>query len=817
MRPFDLRNSYLDDEGKPLVGRIRFCKFHTTVLENIYNVNGNVPLPNPMFTNTIGQPDSQVFLKDNTNYTVRFDKYVGNGDMIEDQDNWLFQYSCDNLWDIYGVNVDSTTFQLVNNITDLRALDPSTITTRDNRKVVILGGYNVIGDKPQVMYVWNSSSIENDNGGSVIKVNSIATGRWELVNTFGADGIDVRHFGVFGADSIQDATDTMSLKIGYANTYAQSVGLSLYFPANDGITWYKINNLNLSGAIFAKDTRIFGNTGTASQITVTDDTSYLDCYTNNSYKAVYTITGPVVKTSWGVNSDNCIFSPSYKLIVDSIMNTNHRDFEGIVIDCQYEFPDVYLDGCQINAVKKLGGISYFQNCKLTESMFSDSCDFSGITIRSNDIFDIEDFPTTSKWMKLRAQIANHVVDFKGRTVDSTYVFGWTIDATYKNAVFNNYNAIHNTVTLENCSGTLTIPYAKNIYVTNGSNVVISNTDSELTAVGITDSTARLDYGVFTEIDNLTLKNSTLDDQFNKIIKTYNFTAEHSKVYPFIEMFYNGTTCVAEYSDITTINASRVKPIIQNCVIYRGIVSRENDSGNIDFDLINNVFLNYDAQSFGHHIASDTHTNAHVIGRWVNNNSMLPGHFITIDRTNIDLDEQSHSYVYESNTGPNVLQRYEAKWSDIQIFGGTAGSPKVITGAQRWENGPFAIRFNGSMFRNDENGGGHTNPDVYLTQFAMFTVGTRNIGQLALTCIPPQHLEGDFYNSPRDLWVTSNQTSVDEKERLWYSSNVGTPAGIMFMNGYTWRITHIYHMYELNNYANMPSYFELPVNYHISKY
>ena len=54
--------------------------------------------------------------------------------MTEDEDNWLFQYSCDNLWDIYGINVDATTFQLVNNITDLRALDPATIATRDNHK-----------------------------------------------------------------------------------------------------------------------------------------------------------------------------------------------------------------------------------------------------------------------------------------------------------------------------------------------------------------------------------------------------------------------------------------------------------------------------------------------------------------------------------------------------------------------------------------------------------------------------------------------------------------------------------------------------------
>ena len=41
MRMFDNRNSWLDDEGKPLLGRVKFCKLHMTTLENIYNINGN--------------------------------------------------------------------------------------------------------------------------------------------------------------------------------------------------------------------------------------------------------------------------------------------------------------------------------------------------------------------------------------------------------------------------------------------------------------------------------------------------------------------------------------------------------------------------------------------------------------------------------------------------------------------------------------------------------------------------------------------------------------------------------------------------------
>lgn len=815
MRQFDNRNSYFDNENKPLIGRVKFCKLDTTELEDIYNSDGNA-LANPVFTNTLGQLQYQVFLKDHTDYTIVFEKYIGNGTFTEDNDisNWLFQYSCDNIYDIYGITVDCDGVQAVNTIQDLIDFDPRTLA--NDRNYIQVLGYDELGDCEPVYYRWHSTSSENTNGGSIIQSSVLNYGRWKLVNTF-LEYFDVRHFGVFGAMTRNSANISMGVKIVAAQNYATSIGKKLYFPAIDNdVTWYNFYNVSsISNSLFDKDTWVFATDGNSHRIEV-DENSGLNIYGDGNF----TLAGKTVYTSWGASAEHVIFDPSSTLYFDSTCITNHRDSTNIIIeaDAGIAIDNWFFDGCKLNLIKNIGDYCYFQNCRVEEKLFADSCDFQTITVHYSDILDIEDFPTTWKWVVLRSQLADNVVDFKGRTVDSTYVFGWTIEATYKNAVFNNYNAIHNNVTLENCFGTLTIPYAKNIYITKGSNVVIANTDTALNAVGITDSTVRLDYGTDILVTNLVIKNSTLDDEYNKVINTYNFTAEHSKVFPFIVMMTVGSTnCTAEYSDITTINTGKIKPIIQNCVIYRGIISRENDSGNIDFDLINNVFLNYDSQSFGHHLAADTHANSHVIGRWINNSSMLPSHFIIIDRTNIDLDEQSHSYVYESNTGPNVLQRCEAKWSDIQIWGGTQGSPKVITGAQRWENGPFAVRFNGTMFRNDENGGGHTNPDVYLTQFTMFTVGTRNIGQLALTCIPPQHLEGDFYNSPRDLWVTSNQTSVDEKERLWYSSNVGTPAGIMFISGYTWRITHVYHMYELNNYANMPAYFELPVNYHISKY
>ena len=107
-----------------------------------------------------------------------------------------------------------------------------------------------------------------------------------LVNNFESI-LDVRHFGVFGADSKSEATDLMSIQINAANQYASVHDLGLFFPSIDGLTWYKMNGLSLYKAVFAEETRVFGNTNYPNIITMYDENGYLDVYTDSGYKAVY--------------------------------------------------------------------------------------------------------------------------------------------------------------------------------------------------------------------------------------------------------------------------------------------------------------------------------------------------------------------------------------------------------------------------------------------------------------------------------------------------------------------------------------------------
>lgn len=831
-RPFDFKWSWLDDEGKPLAGKVEFCKLHTTVLENIYD-NQGYPAENPIFTEVqTGQLVHQVFLKDKTDYTVRWYKYIGNGDMTEDPDNWLFLYSADVLWDVYGVEFETDAYQVVDNIAALRTTEPEAVKTRDSRKVVLLGGYYQLADKPTVMYVWNPYSIASDNGGDVIKVGTVNTGRWELVNHFDESGVDVRHFGVFGADGISDATDAMSLAIGIASNYAASINRPLYFPSNEGNTWYKVNNLNISGAIFAKGTKVFGNTGTASRITVRDQDTYLDVYTNASYKGVFTIAGDVVRTSWGVNSTNCIFEPELKLIVDSPVNTNHKDWADIIVDVLEPIDHVQFTHCQLNAIGTVGDWSTFINMKVTEAMFQQGVSLDTVTVFDNDIIDLSDFPTTSTWLSLVSETSQRVFDFQGRTVDSTCENNTVGDITYRNAVFDGYEVKQGTVNFENCRGTVVLGNSvQNIYTRDCPSLGLGGTVTSLTNFVSQDSTVA--FGRSMTIATVNATRTNIEDS---------------------GIVHSGTTMAFASSyvksglSVTTLNALdtgfygdivAVVPTFIKCDFYDGTVYQNN----VTSDPINFVFRNCNFYAGGgHHFAASV-ANTLVIGEWTGNYSALPGHFITFDRTNIDPDEQHHSYLYSDNSGPHVLQKLSAKWKDVVYTGpsypGTGDAQGVLQNKTiygGWQigggtsetnvNAVQAWGYRGRMSRNDEHGGGTTLIDYYLTEFQMFSVGSQNIGQLAMTATLPSHITQDMaigvstsiYGMPFDFRTAGTWAPIDEVERLWYSSQVGVPRNIMFLGGYTWRITSVQGLGLLGFSQLFPGNvnWELPVTYEIKQ-
>lgn len=641
MRMFDNRTSWLDNDGKPLAGRVRFCKLHTTEPEVIYNGAG-LPLSNPVFTNTIGQLDTQVFLSDSVDYTVYFDKYVGSGDMMTDETGWLWQYTADDYWHTYGIEVEANSYQVVNTVADLRLLDPVTVEDRDGRKIVCLGGYNAVGDKPEVYYIWNASGRENDNGGNII--SGSIPGNWELLNTFGANGVDVRHFGVFGTATRQQATSLMSLRTGVANAYAVSIGLPLFFPSLDGLTWYLIDNLNISGAIFAADTRVFGNTGTSSTITVYDESSKLNVYSDSSYRAVFTIAGGVVKTSWGENSDRCIYNPTTRLVIDSDMATNQRSFSNIVVECRDYVSTCMFDNCEILSIGKLGDNTSFSNCHLTEQMFQTNTDFMSVTTNSSDVINIDEWPTTRKWLLLASHGGTAVLDFKGRTLDSTCYLGWIGFAHYKNAVMNGYQVVQSSVAFSGCTGTVSLTNQALSAITledcNGLalSVVDNNVDEYINA---TNSTFSFNDNMYTKMMSLNRATASITLSGGRYTTSQWFSATDSTLNaPVIST----PSFTAKHCNINANITSRY-PVITDCTVAATIYQSATQAGqNLDFVIQRNVF-----ESGAHHRVQGYDGNTLVVGKWIDNLGLGDSPIVLVYDLLGDVDYQ-HTYVYTGNSG-----------------------------------------------------------------------------------------------------------------------------------------------------------------------
>lgn len=597
-------------------------------------MTGNVPLANPQYTNNLGQLVNQVFLADK-DYTVRFEKYIGDGRMEDDDDqqNWLFVYSCDNLYNTFSIEVESTNIQAVNNITELRGTNPYTVETRDNRQLIELLGYNSAGDKPAVRYVWNPNSVESDNGGSVIKVGGIATGRWELINDFNyIEGVDVRHFGVFGKDTLNEVEQTMAAKLDMANTYAMGIGFPLYFTANDGeITWYKINS-NLNGALFANGTRIVATNDCT--VIVTSDNAYLDVYNDVNNTKVVTIAGSVVRTSWGVNSNLCVFNPTLKLIIDSPINTHNKEFSNLEIDCLYDVNECTFTNCQINSNGKLCLNNSFHECVLKEYMFAPT--FTA-TVYDDDVIEIDDWPSTNKWLYLVTQNSAKPLDFKGRVVDGNCSVGWGT-CTYKNAIFSGFTVTQNTVLMLDCSGY--VNFANNVTdfaARNTENLTINMANPVLNLGNFTNSS--LTFGQNMTFTTLYAINTAFNDT------SYIYTLGNSG---FKDCTLNVEMIVAEFNasecTINKIIHCNVPTLIK-CDIYAP-VEQTSITNKLNFLIYQCTF-----NGNGEHILISSVPATQVIGSWINN-CAFSKHPITINwgPGTILTNDVLHNYVYESNTG-----------------------------------------------------------------------------------------------------------------------------------------------------------------------
>lgn len=396
MRQLTAYASYLDNLGNPLVGRARFFNMDGTpaVVFSLDNATQDfVQIGSTVYTNSSGQLVPQVFLDDH-DYLVVFDKYIGSGTMAEDDDDesWAEQGSAVDKYNTVRIELDGDTVRAVNTIADLRDTEP-VIADGETTEVVVLLGYNMLGDKEPIYYKWSAGNTDQDNGGSTIKVDNIASGRWVFVEC--PQRLDVKHFGAFPLqDSVENQTQRYAIQNACQYAHAQNKGI--YFTGNDTAVYYDISGLQLYDVSSDQAARLFGVDSTAAQIIGIES---LHC--GGSTHGTIELISFTVRSSWEADYGYCILSPTERLVIDSTLRAGNRSWDGIKVDFETDGGDyIVLDDCIITSNNAITSGITIKNCELRTSWFAEGYLWSNLVSIGNRIL-LQNCKDADTYIKLK--------------------------------------------------------------------------------------------------------------------------------------------------------------------------------------------------------------------------------------------------------------------------------------------------------------------------------------------------------------------------------------------------------------------------------
>ena len=536
MRNFDNWNRYLDNNNKPLKGCVMFNVKDGNTVAPIFDSDGTA-LDNPQITDIYGRTEHQVFV--DTDVVAYYYKYIGNGDFatirsqdidINDDTLWSLQYTSENITDVLK-HVMSDSAVCIANIEALRAVDIEDVPAVNEQKVITLMGYFNQGDKEPVNYIWNPTSTEQDNGGSVIASTGRITGRWIMVQP--TEHVDSRHFGAFPSNSSN--MDDQTYQIGQLITYCYNHGLRPFFNASNDYVWFKYSNLNAVAKTIDVSTGVkFMDLGNN---TIQGEWNGNPLFNNSNT----TLVAKEVKTSWGarqfitpahviIDSDALLLQTTYSnCIVDVNVTTGKTiSFTNCTVNLNKSLTGVCaFANCIINSKNMLTAGSHFVNCKLTEDMFYGT---PYIHVDGNCIADFNDFEHKQlMWLRIKSQQGQVNYDWEGVLTDQNPWEGvvdsdrWLINykSTNPNAVLKESNNPH-TYFIENCTGSLTFECkANNTYIVKDSELNLKLTDA-VSGITISAQNSTLNFTQDIEIAALSMRNSVLSSNNNVICD--NFTS-----------------------------------------------------------------------------------------------------------------------------------------------------------------------------------------------------------------------------------------------------------------------------------------------------
>ena len=626
LRAFDNWDSYLNNDGHLLHGKIRFCRKATTDNITIYNTDG-VSLRNPIFTDSIGRTEYQVFVENDANVTAYFYQYIGTGDMMrypdEDYDpsRWSYQYSSDSMDPTQSLVIQSTGADGVDNMDALRSKDIDDVPSVSGVKMLWLYGYYHAGDTSPVLYVWDSACLENDDGGSVIKSNHVSgPGRWIMATK--ELHMDVRHFGIFPTDDMYSTDYGYTSQLANCAAYADKIGVDCWFPAlKDEISYYLFDGTNtfaIHGDIYVSDAvRFQCKTGTTGTIISCHELHKRtpQLFVSAVQTGTATLVADWVNISWV--GGNCTGDARIGWVIDS------DDYPRVIANKEVRFDtnghsSLQLDNCLITSNKKITGEITIQNSVINTDFFADDYDWSDFNTYGNTI------------LLKNCKDANTYVILKNKQGEADY--GDLGEQTLSNVTLAAGCIVENAV-----FDTVTVQGATEIHNVSGS-IAVSGSSLALNAV---------DCWLFLQnastADSVALRRGSLGGANLQVLNS--LLLDNVEVN--VELTTLGATATVQNSvinaDIICTDISLVSNTVNADIQQRDVEST------VTVDVRNNKFVGPD----GKHSIVPTHSNSVVTGAWIGNDavggtsSYLP---IVLDMTKLLNNDGLHSYRYEGNTG-----------------------------------------------------------------------------------------------------------------------------------------------------------------------
>ena len=478
LRLFSNGESFLDNDGKPLVGNVAFYdRDNPGRTCRIYDKNGTT-IQNPMPTTDTGRLQQDVYLENDRAYLIEFAKY------IPELPAYLFQFSIELPKNIFVFKYEDSIANRA--VFYFDNVDQMTNETSDwqNGKIYGLKGYYNAGDKDVVYYMCQDYTGEND-GGSTFTVYDQSTETQKTLRLIAPANkyFDVKHYGVFPTYSSYlnvsqlQACDTYCYNNGYTMAFTPTYNTagSMYLRG------YYIRNANLS---LRSD--IWGTAETSLHFENSTATLNLDdCkMVIHADSSTITLNGETIHQTNVHSGDESriTVNPTINYIVDkySASKITAKNVNLIIITDSTD--NVYdIDNCKIysNAKINLAKHNYIQNSYIRQSFFYNitQSNIKNQTLSGNTT-NKSDWSASYYWIAFLIVGKQQEIDLEGSVGLGGYTLDIDVDTVIKNGSLSNGTITFSQglFTMENvtCSSSALIKTYTTIKTTgNGYNVILT--------------------------------------------------------------------------------------------------------------------------------------------------------------------------------------------------------------------------------------------------------------------------------------------------------------------------------------------------------